>query len=168
MENKKGFTLVEIIIYLALFALIFIMIIEFAIFIRQANSSASNATKLDNSSIFASQSISSYLNNISTIDLLNSSLEDDNGVLSFLTNTGQNLIIEINNARLRINNNGFVNFITPEGVQITRLRFTPIYTSDIQSNKIIGINVSLKLIIDKEPEPLKEREINTNYFLINP
>lgn len=167
MENKKAFTLVEIIIYLAIFALVFVMIIEFAIFLRQANSSANNSIKIDNASIFTTQVFDTILNNLVSIDTNQSIFNNNNGRVNGLLSNGENIVFQINNQRIQLTRNGVNNFITPLNVRATNLNFQPIYGIDTSNNIIIGVELEFTLEIQQDGQPLQTRTVTTNYFLIN-
>jgi len=55
LRNIKGMTLIEILLYLALFSIFFLVMVEFFLFVNQSNQLSSETLKLDRSVIFLTQ-----------------------------------------------------------------------------------------------------------------
>ena len=165
-KNIKAFTLVEIIVYMALFAMVFILIIEFTISIKQINSSTNNSTRIDNSALFANQALESTLSTMETVVAGSSAFDSDNGVLNVILKSGQVIEFKIEAGKLKITRGGVSNFITPDGVIVTRFRITPIYTADISLTNVIGVKMELAMYVQNNSEPRKDRSITNSFYIL--
>ena len=86
MNKVKGMSLIETIIYLALFGLIFATITQFSLSIAEANRNAEYKNAIEKNIIFIDEVISKSFEQSDAIDVNNSFFEQTNGKLK-LTNS---------------------------------------------------------------------------------
>ncbi len=165
-KKLKAFTLIEVVVYMALFALIFVMIIEFSISIRQINSSTNTSTRLDNAMIFANQVLETNLSNIQTVVSINSAFDSDNGVLNAILKNGETVEFKIAQNRLVITKGTTTSPITPVEVFVNKFNITPVYTSDTTLTNIIGIKINLSIYVENNSEPRKDRTITNSFYIL--
>jgi len=87
-KSNKGITLLESLIYLALFAVVFIGVIQFTFTISDSNESTEQIEKTEKASIFIMNHLNDSFNKAESVDAINSTFSDDNGVLRLTTAGG--------------------------------------------------------------------------------
>jgi len=114
----KGITLVETLVYLALFGIIFTVMVEFSISIAQSNRSAELRQHLDRAKTFIIEHIDNSFLDTNSIDLNNSVFNNDQGKVR-LNNLGY-FEYYLENGVLKFNNTGTVYDITNTKVTVDR------------------------------------------------
>ncbi len=158
-NNKKGFTLIEAIVYMALFAVVFTTIVEFAITVGQYNGDSGLKITIDRASIFINQHINESFKNSQSINVANSTFDNDNGVL-VLNSTAGNITYRLNNNRLIVNKNGADYYLSGSDLQIIKLYFEQVKVS--HSNKVVGVRLTLQLRTVKKSSV--SRTITTSFI----
>jgi len=80
-KRIEGLTLVEMILYLALFAIIFLAVMQFVLAIAENNRVAMARTRVETSQIFVLEHIRESFDTVDSIDEIGSVFESDSGVL---------------------------------------------------------------------------------------
>lgn len=163
MINKiKAITLVETLVYLALFGIFFITVMQFLFFLQGFQSNAESRLLLNQNSIFVSEHIKETLKDAKSIDLANSQLDQDLGKLRIIKNDNTYVEYSINSNRIEYTKelSGPIP-LSKSIIGINKLRFQSI--TDQSGSKIIGLRVVLDIYINNKPEV--SRLIETLYTL---
>lgn len=159
LKNKFGFTLPEVLVYLAIFALIFIAVISYSLNLLKSYNKFLAKRELQISAIRAMDSIISEIKFAKSVYTPTSVFDSDNGQLSLETkiNPPQDESstyndIYLDNYRIYIKKEGSdAQAITSEKVKITSLKFL-FYNQNDRSQ-----SVSVILVVENNlPENLKE------------
>lgn len=158
-SKNGGVTLVEVLVYLALFGLIFVSIIEFAISISQSNRVAGKRTEIEKSVITVTQHFSDTVPDGISIDDLNSVYDDDNGVLRVILDPGY-VEYRIENGRVVVDRDGILNYLTNPEYYVNKLRF-----EKILSRSGVTTGVRLTFMISSSNDSSVTTTIITSYML---
>lgn len=145
-KKLKAITLVETIIYLVLFGIIFTTIFQFVFTIQDGNKKSLSMDILEKNRIFISQHLQDSFTNSTEIDDTLSTFENDRGVLRLNHDAGYKLY-NINDDRLQYSENGVNNYITPANTTLTRFYLTPLTEVD---GTIVAIEISLTIETNTE------------------
>ena len=110
--KRKSFTLIEVVIYLAIFGIIFGSILFFALSYNTNIDNAVSLQKMNHFTSYVSNHISDSFKTAISIDFSNSVFDIDNGKLSILKSggyldyylTSNNLIFDNNGSKTTLNN----------------------------------------------------------------
>lgn len=150
MKNKlKGLTLFETVLYIGLFSIILMMVINFMLTTQESTTKTEETATLHKTSQFVIQHINYTFENANSIDEIGSAFEVDSGKLTVTVDTLPKLY-ELQSQRLYYD--GIA--ITPPNVQVEKFYLTPIYND----TDIIAVRMSI-LIRDRKVPDLTE-EIN--------
>jgi len=143
-NNKKGFTLVEMIIYILIISLILVAITYYAIDIIGAKTKAASYQEVQHNARFAMRRL---VNEIRMADDLNASFSTFSthpGELSLSNNdsTKDPVFFDIKNERLRISQGiSGPYYLTSDNVRVTNLVFEDLSVTDRTKNIKISITV---------------------------
>ncbi len=110
-SKNRGVTLVEMLVYLALFGLIFLSIIEFALTISEGNRVAGRRMEIEKTVIFATQHLEDTFGKAVSIDEVNSTFDSAAGKLRLNLDAGY-AEYNIASGRLNFDNSGETNFLS--------------------------------------------------------
>lgn len=138
MKNRlKGVTLVETMLYLGLFTIIILIIMNFMLSTQESARRNDIESSLQICSSFVSQHLSSSFRSVKSIDKVNSIFNSEQGKLSIVFSTG-NKEYSLSNSRIMFDGTP----ITPQDLSIRVFNITPIYK---EPDSIIGINISITI-----------------------
>lgn len=143
MTNRlKGVTLVETMLYIGIFSVIIVIIINFMLSTQEATRRNNIESSFQRTSSFISQHLDDSFNSITSINESSSVFNNEQGVLDLLSSTG-NKRYNISNSRLLFNNIP----ITPTDISVTSFLLTPIYKDP---SSLIGVKISIILNSKKD------------------
>lgn len=142
-QKYKGITLIEVLVYLGLFALIFIGVVQFLIAVADNNTYSQNRIEVSRYKLYLFEHIEEGVEWASEIDGVNSTFSSDNGVLALKDTTivpDGLLTYSLNSGRIEVNRDGVVTPISPANMTVTKLRF-----EELQNNQgdIVGITATM-------------------------
>lgn len=141
-QKYKGITLIEVVVYLALFALIFVGVVQFLIAVADNNTFTQNRIEIDRYKIYLYQHLEESLDWASQVDGVSSTFDSDNGVL-VLKDTSvvpeETLTYSLNSGKVEVNRGGVILPVTPANVTVSKLRFEDLL--DNQGN-VVGVVVT--------------------------
>lgn len=157
IKTFKALTLVEVVTYLAIFAFIFISIIEFVISVKQTNDTALDRSNIERALIFVMSHINDSFDQSNTIVVNESVFNSDNGILRLNSPT---LILEytLSNGQVRFRDNGVYYGVSDPEINVDKLYFEQVLN---RSDEIVGVRVTIKMRGDHQ----LEREL-TSVFLL--
>ncbi len=149
MKNRlKGITLIESLVYIGLFAIIIIMILNFMLSAQESTLKNIRKSNLHHSSTLVVQHFEDSFNSVQRVNDINSVFEDDNGRLELISETGAKQYSLINS---RIYYDGVA--ITPTSISVTKFHLEPVYQG---KEDILGVILKVDLISNKD-NSLSER-----------
>lgn len=158
----KGLTLMESIVYIALFSLIFIVIIQFSLSIAENNRNAGDKTEIERVSIFLFEHLETTVEDSSGIDTTNSVFNDDSGVLRLNDGSGGYSEYSISDGRLSLSNGSSSDFLTTGGFYITRFHVEEL---QIGEGETAGVRVSIEIVSEEDSKI--SRVIESSFLLDN-
>lgn len=149
MKNRlKGITLIESLVYIGLFAIIIIMILNFMLSAQESTLRNIRKSNLHHSSTLVVQHFEESFNSALRVNDMNSVFEDDNGRLELISEVGAKQYSLINS---RLYYDGVA--ITPPSISVTRFYLEPVYQG---KEDILGVILKVDLISNKD-NSLNER-----------
>lgn len=143
MKSKlKGITLVESLVYIGLFSIIIIMILNFMLTTQEGTLRNIRKSNLHHSSTLIVQHFEESFDTVLSVNETNSIFDNDNGRLELLFDTGLKQYTLVN-SRLYFDTVA----ITPPSLSITKFNLTPVYQG---GTDILGIILSLDLVSNKD------------------
>lgn len=112
-DRYKGITLIELVLYLALFALIILVMVQFFVFVVNKNVNAQNRLELSKNMVFIYQHMESTNDNPFTIDEVNTVVDPTAGKLSIIQD-GVSVTYQVIDGRLNYIKNGNILLTIPE------------------------------------------------------
>ena len=158
-KKLKGITAIESVIYLALFGLIFIAVMEFVITIRGNSQISMEKVNLEKVIIYLNNHISDSFINSTNIDDGNSIYANDGGKIRIVKATGYKEY-SLNSGIFTYNDNGTVLNVLDPDYHIEKLRFDKILNN---SNELKGIRMELRIVSNKDPKNL--RDFHTSFLM---
>jgi type II secretory pathway pseudopilin PulG len=159
MKHFRAITLIETILYLALFGLIFTSIFQFVFNIQDGNQQALTLEILEKNRIFLSQHFKDSFTNSLQIDTNQSTFNDDNGVIR-LNNGPEYKIYALDNGRLQYSESGTVNYVTPSDTNILSFYLTPLQHVD---GTVVAVDINL--VIETVGEVSDSVTLNSVYSI---
>lgn len=156
-RNYKAMTLVEVITYLAIFAFIFVTIIEFVISLKQTNDVALQRGDIQKAQTFIMNHMNLSFDTANTIVADGSNFNVDLGSLRLQSAT-KILEYTIIDGRLAFRDNGEYYYLTDPKYDINKVRFEVIKDND---DIAVGVRVTTAL----ESEGNVNSELTTSFLL---
>lgn len=149
MKNRlKGITLIESLVYIGLFSIIIIMILNFMLSAQESTLKNIRKSNLHHSSTLVVQHFENSFDTVLSINDSSSVFDDDNGKLELLFEIGAKQYTLVN-SRLYFDTVA----ITPPSISVTKFHLTPVYQG---KTEIQGIILSVDLVSNKD-NSLSER-----------
>jgi hypothetical protein len=155
----RATTLIETLIYIGLFGIIFGAILQFTLMISESSQNAEYRNELDRATILVTEHLSESFDTFDSIDLNNSFFYQDNGKIKLIKGSNSYSYSILNN-RLRFDRNGVINYLINPNVNIQSFYLERITAAD---STITGVRVKITLYSVKKPTLTKT--VQTNYFL---
>ncbi|MFQ5492694.1 MAG: hypothetical protein ACE5DX_00850 [Candidatus Dojkabacteria bacterium] len=159
-KQLKGITLIESLVYLAVFGVMFFAVMQFVFTVIDSNRRANSINEIDKAAIFINQHINDSFDTASSVNTGLSTFDDNNGVLR-LNVTGGYIEYNLDSDRLNFDNNGVTSsYLSPLGLELSSFFVEQI--QDKESN-VIGARITTTVIAPKETDISKT--ITTSYTL---
>jgi hypothetical protein len=150
----KAFTLIETILYLALFNVIFFSVITWAISLSQSNRNAEYKNAVEKNAIFVSEHLNDSFRRGLSIDNANSTFNDPNGKVRVVFETGYFEYYRSNNV-LKVTAGAATHDLTDKFVLVTETHISPVL-NDL--GVAIGAKIRVTLVAEKYPTITKTIE----------
>lgn len=142
IKKLKGMTLIETMIYIALYGVIFAAIVSFALTIAEMNKTAEQKNEIQRTIMFIDEHLSKSISKYKIVNDANSIFNNNNGVLNISNNT-DTLIYSTNSNSLIVNRNNITNPLTNPNVKITKFFIQNVIGPDLtRSGIMIYIEIS--------------------------
>ena len=136
----KGITLMETLVYLALFGVIFTAMVQFSISVAQSTHSAELRQHIERAKVFVLQHVDDSFGKANSIDLLNTVLDNDNGKVRLL-NSGGFYEYSLSSGTLHFNHNDTISDLTNSKVNVDRFYLQAV---EVKTDTV-GIRMTLQL-----------------------
>lgn len=142
MRNKfKAMTLVELVVYLALFGVIFLSIMQFVMATNQNNDTARGRNLIEKNTVFILRHLEQAFSSVQSIDEINSIFDIDQGKLVLNTNDGIKQY-QLSGTKLEYNYGGSDFDLVQPGFEITSFKIEKILNNDDQ---LVGVIISITM-----------------------
>jgi hypothetical protein len=135
--NIKGMTLIEVVLYLAIFAMFFIVMINFFFFVQDSNQLSGETLKIDRSTILITQHFEDSFKQSDSVGI-NTIPDIDNGTLELLGDV--DVTYSILDSRLQFDNSESTKPITRSDIQVTKFLLEEILDN---SDTVIGVKITV-------------------------
>ncbi len=136
---KKGFSLVETIVYIALLAIIFIVVINSLVAIMSSYYSIKSSKDIENSAMLGLDRIERDIKNAASISSISTSTNPNSITVNTFDANGNPLVSQfyVATGTLSVNENGsYSGPLSVSGVKVTSLLFSPINTGNSSGVRI--------------------------------
>lgn len=148
----QAFTLIETILYLALFNIIFASVVGFTISLTQSNKVAEYRNALDKDSMFVSEHLYDTFSKANTIDSINTTFQNNQGKLR-LNVEGTYVDYFIDASTLKVTYGGAATYdLTSNLASVTKFYLEPVVN---KTGTQTGAKVTLELTSPKYPNVVK-------------
>ena len=158
-NTKKGITLVETLLYLGLFAMIFLVIIRFYLFVSVNDRLAKHTNRLSRAGIFVNEHIDDSFGESTALNVGESIFDSPNGVLA-LTGDATAYQYSIQNNDLVFTSGGISTRITGDLVEVDSF-----YLEKLVDEDALPIGVKMTLVVSTSVEDSMSRTYQTSYIL---
>jgi type II secretory pathway pseudopilin PulG len=159
MRKLKGITIIETLIYLALFGIIFIAIVEFFITMRDNNKVAIEKINLEKVTIYLTNHVSDSFKNSLSVDEATSIFENNASKVR-IVKTGKYVEYSLVNNILLFSDNGTNKVILDPDYKVTRF-----YLERILNDKNILQGIRMELTVTSIKNAKNTKTIQTSYIL---
>jgi hypothetical protein len=144
-KNKYAMTFIEVLLYLGLFSVFFIAMLQLLFFIRDKHETASQNMKLQRNKMFIYEHLNQSFQEASDIDDANSLFNDNNGTLQLINPDGSILNYELESQILKVDRAGVVSSISYPEYQVEQFNLEPVTTD----SDVTGIKATITLDNEK-------------------
>ena len=139
--KEDGMTLIETVLYIALFAIIFMSVMNFAFSVTEHNQEAEARTMIQRSIIQIQEHLTEKIDSATSIDTIASVFEVDNGVLS-MTVSGSSAVYQISDGRLTYSTGGNSTPISSSKMIVTRF-----YIQEVlgRADQVTGVRITMEI-----------------------
>jgi len=144
IQNKRGFSLVEIVIYIAIFAMLSLLVINSLMTVMSSFTTTRTNIILEEAGINSMERMSREIRGSNSIDLVNSDLVHGILKLNYTDSSGNPAIIQLSNDGGALDfyrEHLFIGNLLGSNATLESLSFTPINTAHSEA---IKINMSIK------------------------
>lgn len=143
IKKLKGITLVETLVYLVLFGLIFTSIMQYIFTVGDNNQKADFRKELEKETILINQHINDTFLQGTYIEAANTAFINNNGKIRVVNAIGQTIDYYLNNNRLIVNRNGITSYLTGQDFYVNKF-----YIEQIQktgSSTVTGAKITFEI-----------------------
>jgi hypothetical protein len=151
--KRKAITLIETVVYLALFSAIFIVIVQFGLRILSFNSFSLHSNEIQKAGLFTRQHFRSQFGQAVSINEAESVFDTSPGTLTLSLGSGD-VTYSVLDSRLAQQSGANTYYLTPDGYNVTQLMFEPLRDTE---NIVYGIRTTL--ILQYEDNALVEQTL---------
>jgi len=155
-----GLSIVEVLVYLALFGLIFYSVVVFMISIKDSNRMALDRTDMEKTALYLMNHMNSSFNIANSITAdANTVYNSDNGKIKLILPT-KYAQYSLTGSALHFNDNGTDYNITNPDYTISKFYLEQVFNND---NVLVGVRLTMTIVSAKTPQITKT--INTSFIL---
>lgn len=159
IKANNGVTLTETLIYIVLFGIIFLAIMQFLFTMNEGNRVATYRNEIDRSIIFLNEHLNDSFDLATSIDGTGSTFDNDSSILNLVTDEGT-VSYRLVNGTVIYNTNSEDFLLTSPRTTTTKLLFQKILNSD---DELIGVRMTLE--IESVFDSKSKKTIETSYAL---
>lgn len=141
---KSGFTLIESLVYVAIFGVVFTVIVQFSLNTQENNQIASLRKELGDLEVLVDASINESFKTTVSIDSTNSIFDSDNGSLILNLNDSTTVRYYLENNKIKVNRGGIVNNLTTSDFTCSKFFIEQILNPSLSGTRITITCTSVK------------------------
>lgn len=134
----KALTLVEVVVYLALFGILSLVIVQFFVRIYEYQKDLESKEELYKAMLFTNEHLSQSFEEYESVNGASSVFSSDNGILR-LEDGADYLVYSVDNLHLTVDKNGIESNITNSDIYVTKFFLEDI----VYESGIVGVNVEI-------------------------
>ena len=148
MKNRteEGLTLVEIVLYLALFAIIFFTVMQFVLAVSENNRVAMARSKVERTHIFVLEHLQESFSEAESVNDVGSLFEDDSGVMVLNLESGS-LRYSLVNDRIMFERGGVSVPLTAPDVVVSRFYLEEVLNA---ASSTVGVRITMEITTEEE------------------
>lgn len=158
IKTIKGATLIETILYLALFGIIFLTVIEFAFVLGRSNDKAQAENEMHRNTIFLNEHLVENFGQAEAINGNISVFDDSNGVLRLAMEIGYKQY-QIADSRLIVTDGTTQTYLTSPAIKVTGFTVRAIMNG---LNEYVGISITIDFT---DNSANAQRSMQSSYIL---
>lgn len=159
-KKVQGVTLIETLIYMALFAFIFYALLGFVSFVSSNNVKAERQIEVDRSIIFLTEHFQLNFRRATSIDTTISVFDQNNGSLVLKENTNT-ITYQVTADRLQIIDNGQTNYLTNSNEIVEKF-----YIERVMTSKGTTEGAKINIVMRNKADMKIQSELKTLYTLV--
>lgn len=159
-KKFRAITLMELLVYLALFGIIFISVLQFTLQVEENNRRSLNHNLLQKYSIFINQHIAQTIDDTDSIDTAGSTFDNPQGVLDLNLFGGSATTYTLSGGQLSVNRGSGAVDLTPSYLTIDNFFLEQIEDSE---GNVIGVKANLHMYSNFDSDV--DNTIETNFLL---
>ena len=141
-ENyKNAISLVETVLYIAIFSIIFTSIVGFALTIAQSNQNANLRNNIERSAIFLDEHITESFLSSNSIDNNESVFNQNDGLIKIYNSTNS-YIYSLSDGRIIIDSNGTQNYLTSPDLNVSKFLIEEVLSP---TGSTTGVRISFQI-----------------------
>ncbi len=148
-KKQKAITLVESVLYLALFGIFFVIVVQFAFTIGQQNTKSDLDNTLNRGIIFVNEHLNDDFINALSVNSGLSTFGSNSGVLRLNMPASKYAQYSISSSRLQFSDNGTTYYLTPQELTVSQFLLTRINNA---AGTAVGTQMTLTMSSNKYPE----------------
>lgn len=165
MDSKTrlpALTLIEVLLYLFFFATFFVVIVQFYFFLDNQSDSAARRLELDRGQIFIDQHFDSTISEIISIDLDQSDLTSDPGIIVLNVSPTETVSYQVNSGTLEFTDaSGNTSDLTRSSLEVENFQLRELETPQ---GLTVGIGVDINLRF-RDNDITMSQSLNQNYYI---
>lgn len=159
MKKLKAITIFEVLVYLALFGIIFVAIVQFVIAVKDSNSMAEYRSELEKVNIYTMNHLNSSFSTANDISDADSVFSLDEGKIRLIL-TSKYVEYYLDEGVLYYNDNGTIHNISNPDYIYSKLNLERIENNDAE---LKGIRCNL--VISSIKDPTVSKDVTTSFIL---
>lgn len=152
IQTKKGFTLIELIIYMGIFSMLLFVLTDIFVISLKTKTSAESTADINQDGRFIFSKLTNDINN--AISIISPTLNSTSASLQLDSET-----VQLNNGNIELITGGQTYVLNSVNTVVTNLAFTRLGNNSINSKNTIKIDLALKSrqIVNNNPEIINLR-----------
>lgn len=144
MKKLKGITLIETVVYLALFSAIFIVIVQFGLRTLSFNAFSLHANEIQKATLFTRQHFERQFEKAIAVNEAQTIFDTSPGSLTLTLDSGDETYL-MDDSRLALLRGAETVYLTPDGYNVTQLLFEPLRSIE---GEVYGVRTTLVLVYE--------------------
>ncbi|WKZ30835.1 MAG: type II secretion system protein [Candidatus Dojkabacteria bacterium] len=142
IKKYSGITLIEVLVYMALFGVVFALVVGVLIQTREQNRRARDSIKIEQNMMFIDEHINMVFNDVDSINAAGSVFDNDTGTLQLTLNDASTVEYERVGGTLNFTRDSTTSPLSNNAVTVSQFRIEQVLDED---SNLIGVRVSCEV-----------------------